>query len=266
MAERRGGAGDAGIADENVELAVTFIERRAEPGDAVEIGQVERHQCRAAAVLADLVIEFFEAALRSRHRDHMRAGLCQRARGGIADAARGAGHQSDTGGEGAVMIPGLMVRYGGEIKRQGGRGSNDRYVAMLRGVNVGGNSLKMDWLRAACGVRWQISDLCPRNCSCRERLEASAIERSDERERASGPVGCEAGDMERIVADNPFVKQKGIDAQNACHVSGQSPGQAGTRQARCARRHPRPVSAQWIRALSELPGQLRRDQIVQWRD
>ena len=24
------------------------------------------------------------------------------------------------------------------------------YVAMLRGVNVGGNSLKMDWLRAAC--------------------------------------------------------------------------------------------------------------------
>ena len=24
------------------------------------------------------------------------------------------------------------------------------YVAMLRGVNVGGNSLKMDWLRGAC--------------------------------------------------------------------------------------------------------------------
>ena len=24
------------------------------------------------------------------------------------------------------------------------------YVAMLRGVNVGGNSLKMDWLREAC--------------------------------------------------------------------------------------------------------------------
>jgi uncharacterized protein (DUF1697 family) len=24
------------------------------------------------------------------------------------------------------------------------------YVAMLRGVNVGGNSLKMDWLRQAC--------------------------------------------------------------------------------------------------------------------
>jgi uncharacterized protein (DUF1697 family) len=24
------------------------------------------------------------------------------------------------------------------------------FVAMLRGVNVGGNSLKMDWLRSAC--------------------------------------------------------------------------------------------------------------------
>jgi uncharacterized protein (DUF1697 family) len=24
------------------------------------------------------------------------------------------------------------------------------FVAMLRGVNVGGNSLKMDWLREAC--------------------------------------------------------------------------------------------------------------------
>ena len=100
MAERRGGAGDAGIADENVELAMAFMQRRAEAGDAVEVGQVERHQGRAAAVLADLVIEFFEAALRARHRDHMRAGLGQCARGGVADAARGAGYESDAGGEG----------------------------------------------------------------------------------------------------------------------------------------------------------------------
>src|ERR1700733_5514132 len=100
MAERRGGAGDAGIADEDIELAVTFMQRRAEPGDAVEIGEVERHQSGAAAVLADLVIELFEAALRPRHRDNMRAGLGQRARGGIADAARSAGYQSDAGGEG----------------------------------------------------------------------------------------------------------------------------------------------------------------------
>ncbi len=100
MAERRGGAGDAGIADQNIELAVALMQRRAEPGDAVEIGEIERHQRRAAAVLADLVVEFFQPALGARDRDDMRAGFGQRARGGIADAARGAGDQSDAGGEG----------------------------------------------------------------------------------------------------------------------------------------------------------------------
>src|ERR1700694_14247 len=100
MPERRGGAGDAGTADEDVELAVAFVQRSSKPGDAVEIGEVERHQCRAATVLTDLVVEFFETCLRSRHRNNMRAGLGQRSGGGIADAARSAGHESDTGGEG----------------------------------------------------------------------------------------------------------------------------------------------------------------------
>ena len=100
MPERRGGAGDAGIADENVELAVALMQRGAEPGDAVIVGEVERHQRGAAAVFADLVVEFFQPALRPRHRHDMRAGLGQRPRGGIADAARGAGDESDTGGEG----------------------------------------------------------------------------------------------------------------------------------------------------------------------
>src|SRR4030088_3198588 len=100
MPERRGGAGDAGIADEDVELAMAFMQRRAEPGDAVEIGQIERHQGRSSAVFADFVVELFEPALRARHRNHMRAGFGERTRGAIADAARGAGDQSDTGGEG----------------------------------------------------------------------------------------------------------------------------------------------------------------------
>ena len=100
MSERRGGAGDTGIADENVEPAVAFVQRRAEPGDAVEIGEIERHQRRRAAVLADFVVELFEPGLRPRHRHDMRAGLRQRARGGIADAARGAGDEGDPGGEG----------------------------------------------------------------------------------------------------------------------------------------------------------------------
>src|ERR1700680_2123120 len=100
MPERRGRAGDAGVADENVELAVTFMQRGAEPRDAVVIGEVERHQRGAAAIFPDLVVELFESSLRPRHRPHMRGGPRERTRRGIADAARGAGDESDTGGEG----------------------------------------------------------------------------------------------------------------------------------------------------------------------
>src|ERR1700724_2153873 len=99
MSERRGRAGDAGIADQNVEFAVALMQRRAEPGDTVEVGEIERHQSGGSAVLSDLVVELFEPGLGPRHRHHMRAGFCQRPRGGIADAARGAGDQSDTGGK-----------------------------------------------------------------------------------------------------------------------------------------------------------------------
>src|ERR1700682_136163 len=100
MAERRGRAGGAGIADENVELGVALMQRSAKASDAVEICQGERHQRGAAAVLSDFIVEFLKAALRPRHRDDMRAGLGESSRGGIADAARGAGDESDTGSEG----------------------------------------------------------------------------------------------------------------------------------------------------------------------
>ena len=59
----------------------------------------------------------------ARDRDDMRAGLGQRARGGIADAARGAGDESDAGGEGKghgcsyfVVVP---ARRGHHIVVQG---------------------------------------------------------------------------------------------------------------------------------------------------
>src|SRR5450631_1935835 len=100
MPERRGGAGDAGIADENVEPAVALMQRRTQPRDTLEVGEIKRHQGRGSAVVADLVVEFFQAALRSRHRNDMRAGFSQRARRGIADAARSAGDEGDAGGEG----------------------------------------------------------------------------------------------------------------------------------------------------------------------
>src|SRR5258708_36588265 len=100
MPERRGWTGDAGIADENIELAVTLMQRRSKPGNAVEIGQVKRHQRGAAAVLADLVVELFKPALRPRHRNDMRAGFCQRTRRGPAEAAPAPGNRGDTAGEG----------------------------------------------------------------------------------------------------------------------------------------------------------------------
>ena len=76
------------------------MQRRAQPRDAVEIGEVQRHQRRAAAVLPDLVVEFLKAALRARNGNDMRAGAGERAGRGIADAARGAGDEGDAGGEG----------------------------------------------------------------------------------------------------------------------------------------------------------------------
>src|SRR4051812_1072430 len=100
MAERRGGAGHAGIADQDIELAVALVQRRPEPGNALEIGEIERDQRRAAAIAADDVVEFLQPTLSSRHRDDMGAGPGQGAGGGMADAARGTGDQSDTGGEG----------------------------------------------------------------------------------------------------------------------------------------------------------------------
>ena len=48
---------------------------RAEPVDAGEILEVERHQRGAAALGADRVVKFLEPAGGARHRDHMGAGL-----------------------------------------------------------------------------------------------------------------------------------------------------------------------------------------------
>ena len=44
-----GGAEHAGIADQDVEPAVALVEREREPGDAVRILHIERHQRGRAA-------------------------------------------------------------------------------------------------------------------------------------------------------------------------------------------------------------------------
>src|SRR5690606_2041599 len=58
--QRRERAQDAGIADENVELAPALKQRRTELIDLVAFAQVELQQRCLATEIADLVIEFLE--------------------------------------------------------------------------------------------------------------------------------------------------------------------------------------------------------------
>src|SRR3982074_3385290 len=112
-----------------------------------------------------------------------------------------------------------MVRYAVKIKRPGEM-ILTVYVAMLRGVNVGGNSLKMDWLRGACAdlgmqnlrtygqsgnivfssrlAAAKLAETLKATIDAQTRLPVSVVVRS-------------APEMAKIVAGNPFVKQNGID-------------------------------------------------------
>jgi uncharacterized protein (DUF1697 family) len=94
------------------------------------------------------------------------------------------------------------------------------FVAMLRGVNVGGNPLKMDWLRGACaelGFGDVRTYLQSGNVVLSSRLGAAAVAKKlkakiDEQTRLPVPVVVRtAAELEKIVAENPFLKQKGID-------------------------------------------------------
>jgi uncharacterized protein (DUF1697 family) len=112
-----------------------------------------------------------------------------------------------------------MVRYRAEIKRPGEH-KLTVYVAMLRGVNVGGNSLKMDWLRDACaniGMQNVRTYVQSGNIVFSSRLAAAKLATTlkttiDAKTRL--PVGVvvrNASEMAKIVAGNPFVKQNGIE-------------------------------------------------------
>ena len=75
MAERGERAEHAGIADQDIELAVALVERRAEPSDAVGSLRSSGTSVAVAAGAADRIVEFLKPAYGARHRDHMRAGL-----------------------------------------------------------------------------------------------------------------------------------------------------------------------------------------------
>src|ERR1700730_11290273 len=100
MTERRQRQKNSGMPKLQVESSETLVQGRTEPIDALVVLEVERHERGRTTQGLDRVIELLEPADRARERDNMGAGAGQRERGGIADAARGAGDERGTVGEG----------------------------------------------------------------------------------------------------------------------------------------------------------------------
>ena len=95
------------------------------------------------------------------------------------------------------------------------------HIAMLRGVNVGGNSLKMDWLRTACedaGLKEVRTYVQSGNIIFNSGLSTTRLTHKlkaliDAQTRLPVTVVIRsAPEMAKIVAGNPFPKQKGVDA------------------------------------------------------
>jgi uncharacterized protein (DUF1697 family) len=94
------------------------------------------------------------------------------------------------------------------------------YVAMLRGVNDGGNTLKMDWLRQSCddmGLRdvrtyVQSGNIVFRSQTSAPKLAQTLKTTIDAQIRLPVTVVIRtAAEISKIVADSPFLKRKGID-------------------------------------------------------
>ncbi len=94
------------------------------------------------------------------------------------------------------------------------------YIAMLRGVNVGGNTLRMEWLRKACediGLRDVRTYVQSGNIVFASSISAPKLARMfkatvDAQTRLPVTVVIRsAAELARIIAGNPFLKQKGVD-------------------------------------------------------
>lgn len=101
------------------------------------------------------------------------------------------------------------------------------YVALLRGVNVGGNTLKMSWLREACeeiGLKDVQTYVQSGNVVFSSRLGAAKLEQTlkemiDKQTRLPVTVTVRsAPELEGVIAGNPFLKQKGVDVSKL-HVT-----------------------------------------------
>src|SRR5438552_17452887 len=89
------------------------------------------------------------------------------------------------------------------------------YVAMLRGINVGGNPRKMEWLRTTCeelGLRdvrtyLQSGNIVFASSLGTARLAAILKDKIDKQTRLPVPVIVRsAKEMADIIAQNPFLK------------------------------------------------------------
>lgn len=101
------------------------------------------------------------------------------------------------------------------------------YVALLRGVNIGQNLLKMDRLRELCGkigMKNARTYVQSGNLVFEADGNASKWERALERRLAGEtrlPVSVlirTAAEMKKVLAGNPFVKEKGIDTKRLAVV------------------------------------------------
>ena len=110
------------------------------------------------------------------------------------------------------------------------------YIALLRGVNVGGNTLRMERLRALCeelgleNVRTYVQSgnvvfAAGRSCAHWARALAQVLE--GEARLPVSVIVRSSADMARIVTSNPFLKEKGIDITRL-HVTflGKAPAKA----------------------------------------
>ena len=101
------------------------------------------------------------------------------------------------------------------------------YVAMLRGVNVGGNPLKMAWLREQCEeigllearTYLQSGNIVFSANASMAKLIGLLKERIDAATRRPVPIVLRsAAEMRAVVSANPFLKQSGIDLEKL-HVT-----------------------------------------------
>src|SRR4051794_7656484 len=98
MADRGKSAELGGVADQDVEPTVTFVERGCQLVDLDELAQVERHQCGRASGGANPIVDLLKTANGARRQHKMRALLGKPHRDGGADAPRGAGDEGDLAG------------------------------------------------------------------------------------------------------------------------------------------------------------------------